>query len=253
MRRIDRRAFATAAILMSLWAGRAHALATGLGCCGDISAFGFHICADTVSDDCEAPATFVLNQVCNGTTGQCSSLIPPFLRVFDRKSLDPQFQLFDGKVVQEALRGQKVYRRIGVCNNTSNTLNYHTVWTGGDEPEFENLNFALAAGACTSTAPIEAVAEETVLKISRWCASTDPIPSFQCRKPSSDAQQGGGAQLPETLQGVALSILAVQGAAAPALGWLGLATLAAALGAFGVWTMRRKRADASSGTLGGIR
>lgn len=240
-----------AAIVVAVWASRSHATFPIFGCCRDIPAFGFDICANTQPGDCAAPATFEIGKLCDGQTAKCVDANPPFIRAFDRKSLTPMFILLTGNVVQRARPGETVYRQVGVCNQTGVKLNYHTVWTDSDSgPEFFNQFLALPSGVCTSTADLQAIAKVTVLKVSKWCASAEPMAEDQCPPPHRPGENGlvlGGdagspaGEMVRVFSNTALSVLGVPSAGAPALGWPALAVLSLALAALGVGAARRRQ------------
>ena len=48
------------------WAARSDATFPIFGCCRNISAFGFDICANTGPVDCPAPGTFEIGRLCDG-------------------------------------------------------------------------------------------------------------------------------------------------------------------------------------------
>ena len=234
------------------WAARSDATFPIFGCCRNISAFGFDICANTGPVDCPAPGTFEIGRLCDGQTAHCVDVNPPpFIRAFDRKSLTPMFNFLAGNIVQRARPGETVYRRIGVCNETGVKLNYHTVWTSSDSgPEFFNRFFALPSGVCTSTDDLQAIAEVSALKISKWCASVEPMAAEQCPPPhrpgaAASASQAEGGQTAgvgvAVFSNTALSILGVPSAGAPALGEAALVALSLALAALGVTAARQRR------------
>jgi hypothetical protein len=212
-----------------------------LGCCELVSPLG-RACANTLAFECQPPSEFFPFLTCDGDTGQCFEDNNP-LRALDRKSTDPGFPLFAGQVVLSVAPGTTVYRRIGACNDTGGALNYHTVYTNeGPEPEFANVNFLLPNGSCTGTQTLETVAETSVKKISKWCASPNPLTMEQCPppRPADGAVGGIGGGAATVFSNTAVSILVVNRAGAPTLGMGALGALALLLAALGMRHVRRR-------------
>lgn len=234
------RSMITGTVLLGVLAGAPPRAGAQLGCCELITPLG-RACANTTSLECQAPSTFLPFLTCDGDTGQCFEDNNP-LRTLDRKSTDAGFQIFQGEVVISVPPGTTVYRRIGACNDTGQALNYHTVYTDeGPDPEFSNVNFALGDGSCTSTQALETIARASVRKISKWCASPNPLTPEDCPPPSlSDHGGGNAAGAPANVfSNTAVSFLVVPSAGAPALGIPALAVLTLLLAGLGVLRVRR--------------
>jgi len=213
-----------------------------LGCCELNSPLG-QVCASTTALECQPPSTFYPLFECDAEAGTCFEDNNPKVRAFDRESIKTGFELFDGDVVIRVTPGTTVYRRIGVCNETGQTLNYHTVYVDeGPNPEFMNVFFALSNGGCTATQQLETVAETSQIEISKWCASAQPIEAQRCTPPqlSDHATGGSGGGMAQVFSKTAVSVLVVLGVGAPALGLPALGALALVLGGVGIWRARRR-------------
>ena len=243
--------------------------AASLGCCVETQALSplddphqVTLCSVFTAAQCSAQsdtATLALDfepgQVCNASFDACEPFVPPGIVTSASLAHRPEDCYTDKAFgILGWTQGQEATVCAQICNETGITLTHLSLNIDPFfVPEFSNLPVHLPHGTCTSYRKSvgafvisKFIGDDPFLRvINQWCAANGPIPPGGCTfRPATDDETGSvagpGFQISRDEQSALLVRQPAQGA--PALGGVALGVLAAALAAFGVRRLIRRRA-----------